>query len=607
MKIIKFLSLLLIVLTLVACEDGNTLDPVLNGLPPVYQGMQVSNSNLALSNERAFVLSQSFKTNLGINDNIPTLDIPEQENLTYYANRNQDIFVNVRLFNPDGQVILRFTLNGVIYQSFQFEAGSNSELLVVKVNAGNVSGVKELTIDEIKYVENETNTLRDAIFDGNRTIKIGVSYSNEVLATLVSQVVGSTRFQANINIVDDDNLTSIYENMPIFYLFDGTDMVYTQTLSIGTNVIEYSKMHPNKKYEYAIAMTYDLLDGIGKQLKVALNQEIVTESIIEISSMSTTQESISFEIDTNDSLNVGEVSSIELYLVDTLVESLTNLNVRTFTALLSNNAYQIQVTYTYDLNDGLGEKEIIKTQTVTTLAKAIPEIGLNSITSTQDSIMFDINITDIDEVGEVVSIELYQGETLIELLSDLSVRAFMGLLSDSEYTIKVTYNYDLNDGLGEKNQTVTQYYDIDQTILEQEIQELTDYYVFVDGTYYILVIEIVTYYEALMRANNLNGELVIIDSLVIQNIVLDLISPEYIMSAGWIGGYKDDLGNWKWIDGQTIDYSNFDQEMNENDLGAVAIGQGGTWMKLNVGEAPGSFIMQISPKTTIRTLPKATP
>ena len=73
---------------------------------------------------------------------------------------------------------------------------------------------------------------------------------------------------------------------------------------------------------------------------------------------------------------------------------------------------------------------------------------INSVTPTQESVSFNIDVTDTDDVGTITAIELYQGETLIEALTDLSVRDFTGLLSNNEYQIKVTYTYDLNDGKG---------------------------------------------------------------------------------------------------------------------------------------------------------------
>ena len=115
----------------------------------------------------------------------------------------------------------------------------------------------------------------------------------------------------------------------------------------------------------------------------------------------------------------------------------------------------IQVTYTYDLNDGLGEQTEVVTYAINSEAKTVPTVEINTVVPTQDSISFGITVTDPDAVGSITAIELYQGETLIEALTDLSVREFTGLLSDNAYMIQVTYTYDLNDGLGEQELVIS--------------------------------------------------------------------------------------------------------------------------------------------------------
>ncbi|MDR4968361.1 MAG: leucine-rich repeat domain-containing protein, partial [Acholeplasmataceae bacterium] len=114
----------------------------------------------------------------------------------------------------------------------------------------------------------------------------------------------------------------------------------------------------------------------------------------------------------------------------------------------------IKVTYTYDLNDGVGEQELVVIETVITLTKATPEVVVSNVVPTQESVTFDIIVTDSDNVGEIIAIELYQGETLVEALTDLTLREFSDLLSNNTYQIKVTYTYDLNDGVGEQELSI---------------------------------------------------------------------------------------------------------------------------------------------------------
>ena len=59
----------------------------------------------------------------------------------YYAKKNEDLYVTIHVNNPDSVEILSFTLNGVKYSSYMFEKGSDMDNLVLKCNAGEVSGL----------------------------------------------------------------------------------------------------------------------------------------------------------------------------------------------------------------------------------------------------------------------------------------------------------------------------------------------------------------------------------------------------------------------------------------------------------------------------------
>lgn len=82
--------------------------------------------------------------------------------------------------------------------------------------------------------------------------------------------------------------------------------------------------------------------------------------------------------------------------------------------------------------------------------KSTPEVVIENVVPTQESVSFDIIVTDLDEIGLITSIELYKYEESVDALIDMSIREFTNLLSNTEYTIKVTYVYDLHDGNGVK-------------------------------------------------------------------------------------------------------------------------------------------------------------
>ena len=55
-----------------------------------------------------------------------------QEGISLYANPKEEIVVTVQIDNPKSFEILSFTLNGRLYQSYEFLEGSNSTQILVK-------------------------------------------------------------------------------------------------------------------------------------------------------------------------------------------------------------------------------------------------------------------------------------------------------------------------------------------------------------------------------------------------------------------------------------------------------------------------------------------
>jgi hypothetical protein len=85
-----------------------------------------------------------------------------------------------------------------------------------------------------------------------------------------------------------------------------------------------------------------------------------------------------------------------------LIEALTDLSARTFTDLLSNNAYQIKVTYTYDLNDGVGDNVLSIELLVRTNIKDISVTSFNVVSGTiyeGSEILLAVNISNPDNIS----------------------------------------------------------------------------------------------------------------------------------------------------------------------------------------------------------------
>lgn len=464
-----------------------------------------------------------------------TLDVVGAAESIYYADKNQDIFITIKLSNPDSYEILSFTLNGKKYSNYMFENGSDMENLVLKVNVGDVGGIVEYTIDAIKYVDG--TDIKDVRMDGDRTVKAGVRASDQTYVNVTNEQKSMTSISFDAQVVDLYSLIEKSGGYAKAVLYDGVNML-TKDIKVGekTNIV-FDNLTPNTVYQYGVVALYDNLSGNGAKLNTLYKKAVYTDTIVlfkdvqvgkesiewgfvwnesfankqmsaislwqngakvqdvdatamrldglksnneytlkatyknlqnqdetiaiefvtcakavptvEIANVQSTQTEISFELDVTDTDNVGAVTKIELLHGNDEPILATDLTARTFENLLSNNDYTVKVTYTYNLNDGAGKQQIVKTADIKTKAKAMPSATISNLTSTQNTIECDIAYTDVDSVGSVVEIALYRLENKIKSVPFATHVSFDGLESGKEYKVVVECKYDLNDGKGE--------------------------------------------------------------------------------------------------------------------------------------------------------------
>lgn len=542
-----------------ACDKTNVDDEKHTKQVPVYKGMTISDSFAGTS---ATVASDDNGNHYGhfkgdhndrddeVDQNKPfedpnapsiedkansTLDVVGAAESIYYADKNQDIFITIRLSNPDSYEILSFTLNGKKYSNYMFEEGSDMENLVLKVNVGNVGGIHDYTIDAIKYVDG--TDIKDVRMDGDRTVKAGVRASDQTYVNVTNEQKTMTSISFDAQVVDLYSLIEKSGGYAKAVLYDGVNML-TKDVKVGENTsVVFDNLAPNTVYQYGVVALYDNLSGNGAKLNTLYKKAVYTDTIVlfkdvqvgkeciewgfvwnesfankqmsaislwqngakvqdvdvtatrldglktdneytlkatynnlqnqeetisiefvtcakavptvEIANVQSTQTEIAFELNVTDTDNVGAIAKIELLHGEDAPIVVENTD-RTFVNLLSNNDYTVKVTYTYDLNDGAGKQQIVKTADIKTKAKAAPMVEIVNVQSTQTAITFELNVTDTDNVGAITKIELLHGndEPIVADTSD--VRTFENLLSNNDYTVKVTYTYDLNDGVGEQ-------------------------------------------------------------------------------------------------------------------------------------------------------------
>lgn len=460
-----------IILTLASCNKGNAKQV------PVYQGMSIgSASEIASSatlplyynggnghggesdghHEPGHYEGDHDGRNDQLDEENPFPDNSESENIEeeiesslnvtgpmhdiYYATPNEDIYIYIHIDNPDSFEIMSFTLNGKKYSSYMFEDGSDMETIILKYNVGSESGYVEYTIDAIKYVDG--TEIKDVLIDGDKTVRAGIKTENQVVASISDLAIGTNALSFNVNVRDNDGLIAFSSGTLKAVIYDGKSIIAKKDLALGENSVSFDGLKTNTLYQYAIVGYYDDLSGGGFDMYILYKDAFYTDSVVLFDGINIGQENISFGFTWHKDHQNKSLTSLKLYKDGTPVKEL-DVNATSVDGLLSANTYILVAEYS---NNGNTESISIE---FTTLAKAEPSVSIINPSSTQDSISFEVEETDADNVGSISKIELIDKDGKV-VATNTSVKDFTGLLSNNEYTIKLTYTYNLNDGNGEQ-------------------------------------------------------------------------------------------------------------------------------------------------------------
>ena len=458
----------------------------------------------------------------------------------YYAKAGEDIYITVHIDNPDDYIILQFTLNGKVYNSYMFEDGSDMENLILKYNVGDLLGLTEFTLDNIKYLDD--GDYKDVRLEGDTTVLVGVYTDQRPTASVTEAKVNFTSISATFSVKDVGNLIALTSGKAraVLYGQDGQRLDEKEVELTEETKVTFEDLIPAETYRLAVESEYDALDGNGRKTYTLYEQEIGTKTALRVSAKNVgqtgasfeavwdeaiddrkiakvglyrdgtlqtnvsvgleglegllsdcdytlrvdyeykgktytlnvpfhtaakteptyvietptkTQTSIGFDLTESDPDNIGTATKIELLHKGVIVKT-ENADVRSFTDLLSNNEYTVRVTYTYDLNDGTGAQTKTAELAVRTEAKTEPTYVIENPTKTQTSIGFDLTETDPDNIGTATKIELWKDGQIVKTAATVDVRSFTDLTSYSQYILKITYTYDLNDGTGVHEKTV---------------------------------------------------------------------------------------------------------------------------------------------------------
>ena len=233
----------------------------------------------------------------------------------------------------------------------------------------------------------------------------------------------------------------------------------TQTAvdQIGPNDRKFENVLSDHDYVIIIDYKYTITDGTKSDWVSAENihTDAKTVPTINFGECTSDKNSIAFNTIVDDPDNVLSETKVELVKGSNIISTSLNTLSGSFEQLLSNNDYTLKLSYSYDLNNGNGAVTGQITKNIRTKAMVVPTVTISNCTKDKTSISYSISTSDEDNVLTINGVKLLKGEQVVqENSSDLS-GSFAGLLSNNSYTVEVDYSYDLCDGLGVVNKTVS--------------------------------------------------------------------------------------------------------------------------------------------------------
>ena len=359
----------------------------------------------------------------------------------YYATPGEYIYINIYIENPDNFEILSFTLNGQKYSSYMFEEGSDMENIVLKYNVGTDSGIKEYTIDAIKYVDG--TAIKDVTIGGDRTVTAGVRVDDQVVGEILSADAGTNNLDLEFSVTDDDGLIAHSNGFIKAVLYDGERIVAMKDLTLGTSSCSFEGLKTNTLYQYALVAHYNDLSGIGARPLILDSGALYTDPIVLFDEVTVGTSAISFTYLWNETHPTKTISDLWLYHDGGIVlRELTGADLEVDN-LLSGTAYTLVAQYAN------GESLETISLDFVTAGKSIPSFAIDNLVSTDDTVNADITVTDTDDTLIDYTVSLYKGESLVATNASGAID-FSSLEDLTEYSIQISFTYDLDDGEGER-------------------------------------------------------------------------------------------------------------------------------------------------------------
>ena len=323
--------------------------------------------------------------------------------------------------------------------------------------------------EKVKDLSLEDQTITELLSDNEYTVKMTLTKNGKVY-TAEQKFTTNAYPQPDISVAE---FSSTFHSISInIELSDKSGLgSYISRIVCSDNINHeqetdkashtFENLNANTYYYLIFYYKCDKKDGKGEQEFLLMSDDGVLPAIgriktkgyskpsVSISNIVTDYTSIAFDLELSNEYDLdGEITVEVIDRTDGdiprgLAKGVGRL---TFNDLYSGLSHKIRVKFKGDFRDGQGEKEIvILEEEIATKAYTKPTFSIIDITSTKNSISFEISENDPDNRGKIEEIELYRGDNLIAVSTDPTLRTFYGLELAKFYTLKVRYSYYLNN------------------------------------------------------------------------------------------------------------------------------------------------------------------
>ena len=285
---------------------------------------------------------------------------------------------------------------------------------------------------------------------GERFIEESFSFRTDVIPNPEFTVdVSTTTSSVSIRL---SNQNSTQYRVSSIKLYKNSVFVMDMTAEAG--MWKAGNLLSNTVYTAEITYTYDLNDGNGLQTKtkvITVSTQEYTDPTVNLV-VDSNYTDVDYSITTSNTANLDfSIIKVELYKGSTFIKDLGTNHNGHISDLLAGNEYLLRITCTFDKNDGYGTQTKVYSEIFETRGYAAPTFQ-HTATTSYDSIEYNVIPTAVPEVNySLTKVEVWQdnsvvftGQSISDMVSDL--------FSDTEYTVKVYYAFNLQNGLGEQSE-----------------------------------------------------------------------------------------------------------------------------------------------------------